>query len=66
MGRDTIFGFEDNKDKVVLDGYTPDDLSIDNAKNVATLSDGTAISFANFAGTLTEDDFVFVDTLGIA
>jgi len=66
LGWDTIFGFEDNKDKVVLEGYTSDDLSIDNARNVATLSDGTRITFADFEGVLNQDDFVFVDTAGIA
>ena len=58
LGRDTISGFEDNKDKVLLDGYTLDDLAIDNLNQMATLSDGTTIRFDGFTGTLTEADFV--------
>lgn len=68
LGWDDIFGFEDDFDKVVLDGYAREDLSIDNVRDIATLSDGTRISFANFEGVLTQDDFDFVASggLGIA
>jgi serralysin len=66
LGWDDIFGFQDNQDKVVLDGYAPADLSLDTATNVASLSDGTMIHFVNINGDLTPDDFVFIDGLAMA